>query len=600
MDTATLTVLDDALVHARERLLDARSSSGHWEGELSSSALSTATALFALSLFVRTGTDQCRVYTPLIERGVAWLARTQNADGGWGDTVRSLSNISTTALCWAALSVPEARGRERTVDAAERWLENRAGSLDPAALAKTIADRYGKDRTFSVPILTMCALAGRLGDGPDAWRLVPALPFELAAFPRSWYRALRLPVVSYALPALIAIGLVGWRNRPRPNPLTHGIRCAAEGPVLRILRSIQPEGGGFLEAAPLTSFVTMSLIGAGLAGHPVVVDGIDFLMRSVRSDGSWPIDTNLATWLTTLSVNALAATGDEGVALPEATRAYVLDWLLAQQGRETHRYTGAAPGGWAWTDLPGGVPDADDTAGALLALHHLGGSDPRVQPATKAGVTWLLGLQNADGGMPTFCRGWGALPFDRSGADLTAHALAAWAAWRPSLKGALAGRVDIACWRAVDYLASAQRADGAWLPLWFGNERAPGEANPVYGTARVLIGLAGARVEHPMISRGVAYLLDRQSDDGGWGGNNGVPPSTEETAVALHALASINFDRERCDAAIERAVRWLASRLEEEIEPAPIGFYFANLWYFERLYPLIFAAGGLGAARRTA
>jgi len=26
------------------------------------------------------------------------------------------------------------------------------------------AHRYGKDRTFSVPILTMCALAGRLGD----------------------------------------------------------------------------------------------------------------------------------------------------------------------------------------------------------------------------------------------------------------------------------------------------------------------------------------------------------------------------------------------------------------------------------------------------
>ena len=33
-----------------------------------------------------------------------------------------------------------------------------------------------------------------------------------------------------------------------------------------------------------------------------------------------------------------------------------------------HPYTGAAPGGWAWTDLPGGVPDADDTPGALLAL----------------------------------------------------------------------------------------------------------------------------------------------------------------------------------------------------------------------------------------
>ena len=43
-------------------------------------------------------------------------------------------------------------------------------------------------------------------------------------------------------------------------------------------------------------------------------------------------------------------------------------WLLAQQHRQVHPYTRAAPGGWAWTDLSGGVPDADDTSGALLAL----------------------------------------------------------------------------------------------------------------------------------------------------------------------------------------------------------------------------------------
>jgi hypothetical protein len=40
-------------------------------------------------------------------------------------------------------------------------------------------------------------------------------------------------------------------------------------------------------------------------------------------------------------------------------------------------------------------------------------------------VRWLLDLQNGDGGIPTFCRGWGALPFDRSAPDLTAHALRA-------------------------------------------------------------------------------------------------------------------------------------------------------------------------------
>jgi squalene-hopene/tetraprenyl-beta-curcumene cyclase len=32
--------------------------------------------------------------------------------------------------------------------------------------------------------------------------------------------------------------------------------------------------------------------------------------------------------------------------------------------------------------------------------------------------------------------------------------------------------------------------------------------------------------------------------------------------------------------------------------PAPIGFYFAKLWYFEKLYPIIFTVAALGRALR--
>jgi squalene-hopene/tetraprenyl-beta-curcumene cyclase len=32
------------------------------------------------------------------------------------------------------------------------------------------------------------------------------------------------------------------------------------------------------------------------------------------------------------------------------------------------------------------------------------------------------------------------------------------------------------------------------------------------------------------------------------------------------------------------------------MEPSPIGFYFAKLWYFERLYPLIFTVAALRRA----
>ena len=592
-----------SLANARRLLLAARVPAGHWEGELSSSALSTATALFALALH-----DRAR-HGSLVEAGIAWLLKTQNDDGGWGDTTKSFSNISTTALCWAALTVAGDDGAA-AVAKAERWLTRAAGSLDPRALAGAVAARYGKDRTFSVPILTMCALADRLGDDP--WRLIPQLPFELAAFPQSWFRFFRLPVVSYALPALISMGLARHRNRPSRNPLTRALRRLATNRVLGVLSQVQPRGGGFLEATPLTSFVTMSLIAAGRHDHPVVSRGVDFLVRSARPDGSWPIDTNLATWVTTLSINAIAAGGPTAVAdaLPPADRRVLREWLLDQQYKTTHPYTGAPPGAWAWTDLPGGVPDADDTAGALLALHHLGDLDDRTTRAAAAGVRWLLDLQNRDGGIPTFCRGWTNLPFDRSGPDLTAHALHAWSAWRDRLPADLAARVAAAEARAVRYLAAHQRPDGSWAPLWFGNQSAADEENPTYGTAKVLVALAARpdAATADLARRGAAWLLDAQHSDGGWGGGRGTPSSVEETGLALDALAATaqalppSADwSPPIHQAIARGVEWLSGHtaLGTRFPPAPIGFYFAKLWYFERDYPLLYALSGWARSRHA-
>jgi squalene-hopene/tetraprenyl-beta-curcumene cyclase len=233
------------------------------------------------------------------------------------------------------------------------------------------------------------------------------LPFELAALSHRFWGALRLPVVSYALPALIAIGQVIHHYRPTRNPLTRVLRNLTKRKTLRVLETLQPSNGGFLEATPLTSFVTMSLAGMGLAQHPVARKGEAFLLASVREGGSWAIDSNLATWTTTLAIKAL---GYQGHILSPEQRLGLREWLLGQQWTREHPYTHAAPGGWAWTDLPGGVPDADDTPGALLALLRLGAVDERTQAAGRAGVRWLLDLQNRDGGIPTFAAAGGRCP----------------------------------------------------------------------------------------------------------------------------------------------------------------------------------------------
>jgi squalene-hopene/tetraprenyl-beta-curcumene cyclase len=573
-----------------QRLLQERTGDGVWVGELASSALSTATAAIALSTAAEGADDRV-----LVQRALQWLAQHQNADGGWGDTIKSRSNISTTALCWAALSfAPPADASSRTaLTAVEAWLAHAAGGLGPEQLAQAITRRYGKDRTFSAPILTALAVAGRLG--ADGWRLVPQLPFELAACPQRWFQFLQLPVVSYALPALIAIGQVRHAHRPSRNLPLRFLRDRCVGPTLRVLRRVQPSTGGYLEATPLTSFVVMSLVSAGERTSPVVAEGLRFLRASAREDGSWPIDTNLSTWVTTLAINAVAVGHDGPGQLERRERAELADWLLRQQHRVVHPYTGAAPGGWAWTPLAGGVPDADDTAGALIALKLLGSDDERTREAAARGVQWLLDLQNRDGGIPTFCRGWGALPFDRSAPDLTAHALLAWRAWREALPDTLSRRTGSATQRALAYLRSSQRSDGAWVPLWFGNEHSAGEANPTYGTSKVVLALARLSPSDPMLSRGCEWLIGAQGGDGGWGGDVDTPSSIEETSFALDALAACSYERRRA-VAIQRGAEWVVRHTSHAtaLSPSPIGLYFAKLWYFEKLYPLVYASGALG------
>jgi squalene-hopene/tetraprenyl-beta-curcumene cyclase len=579
--------LDAALATVTQALLAELGPQGHWSGELSSSALSTATAVVALSAVDR------EQHNALIAGGLRWLARHQNSDGGWGDTVRSRSNISTSALCWAVLrGAPNGEALTGHITNSEAWLTQAAGSMEE--LVPAIERRYGKDRTFSVPILMHLAICGQV-----SWEQIPALPFELAALPHQLFGALQLPVVSYALPALIAIGQAIYHHAPPRNALLNAIRGRARARTLRVLESIQPQNGGFLEATPLTSFVTMALASSGLAQHPVAQRGVEFLRASVHADGSWPIDTNLATWVTTLAIKALAHQPE--ALLPEQ-RATLREWLLGQQYRIEHPYTHAAPGGWAWTDLPGGVPDADDTPGALLALLHLGIVDARMQEAGRWGVRWLLGLQNRDGGIPTFCRGWGALPFDRSSPDLTAHTLRAWTAWLPQLDDPLKQRTLAAIDRAIRFLDTHQRADGSWLPLWFGNEHAPDDENPLYGTAKVVIALRDLEnrnfvLPEGMLARALKWLVDRQDGSGGWSGAHHGPISVEETALAVEALAGTEHV-----AAVDRGAAWLLERVESGTwrEPAPIGFYFAKLWYFERLYPMIWTAGALGRAAALA
>ena len=631
----------------RDELLSERDARGAWVGELSSSALATATAVSALTEYRRhtkTRHASDREFDQVIECGIEGLVQCQNQDGGWGDTDRSHSNISTTMLVAAAFTLAERQGELASeIQRANAYIEQMGG-------VPGLRARYGTDKTFAVPILANCAIAGVV-----PWDAVDALPFEAALVPLSCYRMLRLPVVSYAIPALVAIGQAKFLKDPPWNPFAYTARRLALSRGLNVLKRMQPSSGGYLEAIPLTSFVCMSLAHTGRADHQVTRRGIGFLLDTFRRTtvitrtklnepselacdepdteanpadrqeaGVWPIDTNLATWNTTLAVNALGpalfeSKSAEAEASGLESNHELLTWVLGCQYRERHPFTGADPGGWGWSDLSGAVPDGDDTPGALLALRYwwdqpdsFSSRRPEILEAAAWGVLWLLRLQNRDGGWPTFCRGWGKLPFDRSGSDLTAHVLRAFCQWRDDLatchSAVSVSRIDKAMKRGFAYLAKRQCEDGSWVPLWFGNQDTDTEENRVYGTAKVVMAYRDTqRMDRPEAQRGLLWLVEQQNDDGGWGGGPSCGTvkqdtklgcsSLQETALAVEALCAGGNDPQVLMAK-KLGLTWIIRAIEDgkSQERWPIGFYFAKLWYYERLYPLLFSVSALRRA----
>lgn len=363
---------------------------------------------------------------------------------------------------------------------------------------------------------------------------------------------------------------------------------------MNILHRMLPESGGYLEAIPLTAFVSLSLINSGFAETEVVKKGIEFLKRTQRKDGGWPIDVDLSTWVTSLSVKAYRSNLNGFLTSDQQDK--ITGHFKLIQNKGIHAFNGTGPGGWGWTNYSGSVPDGDDTPGVILALLKLQPKE-KVIKEVLAGVKWLQQLQNSDGGFPTFSKGWGKLPFDQSCSDLTGHCLLAVSAILETYKNELQikeiqvfGKIFD---KALRYLEKNQSKIGSWLPLWFGNQLTRDHTNPVYGTAKVLTYLKDAtshqwineldcnRIDK-IIQKGNDFLKSVQNDDGSWGGDKSIYGSMEETSLAVSALASPE-NMNICKAGLD----WLDDfYLKNGFKPTPVGLYFASLWYDEKMYPV--------------
>jgi halimadienyl-diphosphate synthase len=172
------------------------------------------------------------------------------------------------------------------------------------------------------------------------------------------------------------------------------------------------------------------------------------------------------------------------------------------------------------------IPDADDTAVALLLLHDLGeGVDPSVLKAFEAG----------DGSFVSF-------PYERhSSVGVNVHVLHALARV-PGYP-----ETDRAIGRICDYLAD-QHSGLYWIDKW--------HISPLYATAHVLCALEDLAPRHRrplshLIERSREWLRQSQNPDGSWGFYGQATP--EETAYGLLGLTGSADDRDihHCQAAAD-------------------------------------------------
>ncbi|HVF20912.1 MAG TPA: prenyltransferase/squalene oxidase repeat-containing protein [Mycobacteriales bacterium] len=543
--------LDEAIQRTVSLLRRTRRLDGSWVDELPSAAVATGAAVTALAVATATASAD------LVAGGAAWLRRTQNDDGGWGDAPGAPTTLNATAISVAALRVADPKAHAHPVARGIAAIEGLGGG-------EALRDRARC--SLSLVCRQLLALAG-------AWdeTQIHRLPFELVLLPGGLRKKL-----SFTVPGLMAWGVMQAHTRPA-GPARQVVNRWAERGALRYLDTIRryqgPAGG--IEESPL--MVSVVLIGLARAGvEPAAVrEQVAYLHRTVRPDGSWAVTRDLDHFATALATLALT----EARGADDAWLSSTLAWVERARRDLPFPPTGCPAGGWGWA-LPSGWPDTDDTAYAVTALAQRG---RRGSAAVAGGVAWLRAMQNSNGSWSCFTRN-ARISLDAPCVVLTAHAVAA-------LRAAGAEPADESLARAQRWLARVQHADGSYDAIWY----RPGTS----GTAAALetFALLGAAGTEPAC-RARGRLVQSQLADGGWNsGRDDGPATAEETAWALLALLAAGVRAD--DPTADRAARWLlaAQRRDGRWAPSRVGIYYLDLTYSDDMFSTAYALAALARYR---
>ncbi|GKZ23683.1 terpene cyclase [Aspergillus brasiliensis] len=593
------SAVEHTLKLATEYALGSIRPDGHWCGELRSNVTITAEYIFlrhALGLDLRIdNAAYCR-----------YILSQQNRDGSWGLAPEHPGDVSTTTEAYLALKLlgmsPDMPIMQRA-----RAFVLKAGGAE-------------KVRVFTRIFLATFGLF--------PWDAVPQLPVELILLPSScpinmytlasWARGTIAPLLIichhrpvYALPEdyldelwldptdknvpygsslwdLLSQGDMAGLAFTVVDKVLYTLNGLRSVPWLRsyarrkciqwILERQEPTGDWAGIFPPMHASIYAFVLEGYELDDPPVRLGIQALENFAWEDeeGKRIQACVSPVWDTALmSIGLCDAMSPDTHVLQQA-----ISWIRNRQllkpcgDWRIYRPT-LAPGGFSFEYENSHYPDVDDTAAIILAQLK---QDPQsvASDSVIAAATWILGMQNPDGGWAAFDVEndklfLNKIPFsdmdslcDTSCADITGRILEAFGLMmrRESKMPVLSPMLQRACTRGITYLASTQESNGSWFGRW--------GCNYIYGTSHALCGLAYYMKDDQRVSGLVApalqWLKSQQNDDGGWGepllsyqtSTTGTQLQQQSTpSQTAWALMGLLAHLPLTDPAIERGIQWL-------------------------------------------
>jgi squalene-hopene/tetraprenyl-beta-curcumene cyclase len=618
-----LAAAGGALGRAKAALLARQNPAGFWVGELQGDSILESE--YILLRFIL-GQE----HRPELPKMANYLRQIQNAEGGWSLFPGGPSDLSGTVKAYYALKL----------------LGDSANSPHLTKARQVIHRLGGAEKCNSFSKFYLTAL------GQMPWEACPSIPPEIVYLPKwlyfnlyhvsAWTRTMILPlaIVTTLKPtrkmppelsvaelyvgkpedAILGRDLAGFPTNWRKmflyvdrilkvydeSPLQQLRKRAIDDSMKWLLEHMEGcDGLGAIFPPMVYMLIVFKALGYP-ADHPIVAkadkDLCDFFIEEGDTIRVQPCFSPV--WDTGIALHALAEARIDINSEP-ARRA--TNWLLEKECRvacdwQKNCPDGAPAAGWFFEFNNPQYPDVDDTAMVAMALKRAGG-EPAAE-AVERGKTWLLAMQNDDGGWAAFDRTKSRpllehVPFadhnamqDPSCPDIAGRALESLGHCGMTVK-------DLPVRRAIAFLMDQQDESGAWWGRW--------GVNYIYGTWQVLCGLksVGEDMTRPYVRRAAEWLLSVQKEDGSFGEScqsyedaslkgqgESTPSQTAWGAMALMAAL------DPAHPSIENAILWLARNQDKDgtwPELYFTGTGFPKVFYLKyHLYRLYFPLMALG------